>query len=113
MSPRKHFDFTGGADYKYLMGFQVNVGETVTLDCLQGLFEDLYLQRRLAPDHLFVAKSDHKALSDEVLRASTDDIDLPEEPALVKILNYASGRYVHVVSLPDLEQGSVILGFFQ
>lgn len=130
MMSRRHFDFTGGADHQYHHSIQVAIGETPTFEILQYLFEDLYLQWRFEPKYLFVAEADKEALKAEIYetceksmdsRRQTEiryglwpvNADTPCRPPIAQIINYVNGRYVHVVSLPDLEQGSVILGFFQ
>lgn len=133
VSHRRHFDFTGRTgipDYQYHRSFQVAVGEALTFDVLQYLFEDLYLQWRFEPKYLFIAEADNEALKAEMYKSigeSRDsqrrtemhyglwpvNADTPSRPPIAQIVNFATGHYVHVVSLPDLEPGSVILGFFQ
>lgn len=121
---RKRFDFTGpDVDHQCFGGFRVALGEAPTIAVLQGLFGDLYLQWRGNPEYLFVSKEDVEALTEECAKGPSVPCSPASEdsPAIhsvyarkiVGLCNQVTGRMVHIVSLPGLEQGSVIVGFLK
>lgn len=109
MSHRRRYDFTEIIP-GHTVTSRVDMEEAPTIDRLQGMFEDLYLQRRIGPSHLFMNEANYKALNDELIKACTDDI--PEKPSLAQIVNFVNGHYVHVVPASYLGKGNVILGFY-
>jgi hypothetical protein len=110
MSNEKRFNFLGAdADHEDQISMRVDLGEAPTFQRLQRLFEDLFVQRRLRPGYLFMAKHDHDKLSHDIAVESGMDT----ERSIVQIANYSGGRLVHVITLPDLSPGRVIIGFFR
>lgn len=115
--------------YKDLLSRRYDLAETPSIRRLQALFKEVYLQWRLNPSHLFLSKHDHCALTHELISSPvvhtmspvtlkhTFGIDMqdPSQPTqlIAGLTNFTTGRMVRVASLPDLENGSVIIGFFE
>jgi len=128
--PRR-FNFTGpDGDHETKMGFQVNLGETPTMSCLDQLFEDLFLQWRVNPSYLFVSKKDIEPLTQKILEgtnfcgpvmAGSEIYDndpanhgpLSAQYRLTKYINATTGKLIDLVPLPGLEPNHVIIGFFR
>lgn len=113
-------------DGKTLHSCRFDLGEMPTIERLRKLFYDLYGRYLYEPDYLFLAEQDHATLT----RAINDDLSImrrmPLPPmtealprdyflstAIARLCLADMGSSIHVVSLPGLEPGSVILGFFK
>lgn len=120
-----HFNFTGlNVCHESQISLRVPLGMTPTLDAIQQLLYDLYAQTRYAPQYLFMAMEDLKALSHEVMGRNgitprhprfmlVEEFGIAPGNVITKMHSHANGQLVNVVPLPDLDQGSVILGFFR
>lgn len=119
---QNRFTFVGAdADH---MSFRVDLAETPNYRLLQCLLYDLYAQRRLVPQYLFVSEHDIFALTHEI--RNDKELTLYKPMSLVaeqfgmesfgivkRLTSYATGNAVCIVPLPGLENGSVIVGFFR
>jgi hypothetical protein len=118
--PSKSFKFTGLAhDQTNLISFRVDLGETPTYMLLQQLFYDLYRDGRYTPQYLFMAAKDIAVLRNEVFETVSQGssysmrILAMENVMGDEFLSMATSCIARIVPLPDLEQGSVIVGFFR
>jgi hypothetical protein len=117
--PSKSFKFSGlDHDQTNLISFCVDLCETPNHALLQQLFYDLYRESRYTPQYLFMAPKDVIDLEREayetIRQAPFEYLYLDMgNIALRKITSHATGHTIHIVPLPDLEHGSVILGFFK
>lgn len=95
----------------------------VTLQAVQKLLEQAYLNWRANPAYLFCSDQDCEALNAdaakniavfESLRPDKDRIMImdPMPGKLVAITNYTTGRLVYVITLPEMEPGKLQFGFF-
>ncbi len=119
MHPSKSFKFTGlDHDQTNLISFRVDLCETPFHVLLQQLFYDLYRESRYTPQYLFMAPNDAVDLEREAYETMRQapfeylHLDMGNI-AQRKFTSYATGHTAHIVPLPDLEHGSVILGFFR
>jgi hypothetical protein len=109
--------------------YRFNLGEPVTFEQLQRLLHDLYVSAQLNPGYLFVAEYDHGTLTAEIKLNNGYSISHPQFVArefgfdeiaglsayrgIRRLLSHTTGSSIRVVPLPDLERGSVIVGFFR
>lgn len=79
----------------------------VTFEAVQEVFSTLYSVHAADPTYLFLSLADREPLAQSILHR-------PTRPGLMstRILNEATKRLVHVISLPDLPQGTILCGFF-
>lgn len=121
-----HFNFIGvDTDHKEYISFRIDMAAPPTYERLQGLLCDLYMQRRASPQYLFVAEQDQIALTRDIqsnpalsqyrpLEMVVKEFGLRGLGGVVRSIgSYATGSLVNIVSLPDLDQGSVIVGFLR
>lgn len=117
MNTTRRFHFANGveSDQQYLMSYRLDLGETPTIALLFQLFDDLYYQQRLSPHYLFVASQDLTEVSGELRRSCNTFMPAGtrSKNEACAICNPATGNMVNLVALSDLEQGSVIVGFFK
>jgi hypothetical protein len=117
MHPSKSFTFTGlDHDQTNLISFRVDLGVTPTHVLLQQLFYDLYREGRYTPGYLFMAPKDVVDLEREAYETMSQRPDAYlrfdiGNVLLRKFTSYATGHTAHIVPLPGLEHGSVIVGF--
>lgn len=80
----------------------------VTFDAIQRVLEEAYMTRRVDPQYLFCSEDDRKLF---VMKADPRD---PEEPAkeIAQLVNQTTGKLMHIVTLPELENGTLLFGFF-
>lgn len=115
MTSRQHFNFVGAnADNEGHVSLRVDFGGPFCRHCLDVCLEDLYLQRRLDPEYIFVSAKDHKAITQSVIEGTNFcGPSVSSMTLLMRYVNQTTGRLSHFVILPGLPQGNVILGFFQ
>ena len=96
------------------LSYHINLGMTPTHEHLQQLLYDLYLHRCQEPQYLFVAEADAIALRHQIRSEILKKRFIFDDGLCCGNYTYsnATGNKVHFVALPDLEPGSVILGFF-
>lgn len=87
--------------------FSVKLQE-VTFDTIQQALEKAYLTMRANPQYLFCSEDDRKLF---VMKADPRD---PKEPAkeIAQLVNQCTGKLMHIVTLPELENGTLLFGFF-
>lgn len=87
--------------------FSVKLQE-ITFDAIQQALEKAYLTMRANPAYLFCSEDDRKLF---VMKADPRD---PEEPAkeIAQLVNQTTGKLMHIVTLPKLEDGTLLFGFF-
>lgn len=112
--PKRHFDFLchpyGG--YARPVSMRIGLGEAATLECIEQLFCDLYMQLRVRPRYLFMERDEAYALIRE-FRSQP----LPyrywgfDFYSARQIFSEAIGQAIHIIEFPDLEKGCVIVGF--
>ena len=72
-----------------------------TMDSIQDALRQAYTAWRANPQYLFVSEQDkgHELLM---------HVDKP----LVMLTNQVTGQYMRIITLPDLEPGKIVFGFF-
>ncbi len=99
---------------------RIDLGPALTLEQIQHLLYDLYVQRHAEPSYLFVSEQERLALTKEVRHMLATGSWPPsmldryglEYGQISRLSSYATGSLIHIVALPELECGSVILGLF-
>ena len=107
-----------------------DLGEPPTLARIRRLFDELYYCSALDPGYLFMTEDDRCALTADIMRNSAYTVypwravahefgydentewQMDHSP-IRRMRNLVTGSSVRVVSLPGLEAGSVLLGFFR
>ena len=87
--------------------FSVKLQE-VTFDAIQQALEQAYLTMRVNPLYLFCSENDRKLF---VMRTGLRN---PKESAkeIAQLLNQTTGKLMHIITLPELEDGTLLFGFF-
>jgi hypothetical protein len=95
--------------------FSVKLPE-ITLTAINDMLEKMYLHLRVDPGYLFCSKQDYEKIDAEVDRCTNYRIpssmaaDWVREPATVWC-NQTTGKLMHIVILPKLEDGTLMFGF--
>ncbi len=79
----------------------------VTCESVQEVFATLYAQHDADPKYLFIAEEDLEPLSRSIMRTLVQ-----QRATVTQIVNQATQRFVYIVPLPALPQGTVFCGFF-
>jgi hypothetical protein len=123
------YAFFAGASQK-LLAFRIDLLGLPTLDEFDVLISDFYEERCIHLDYLFLCQDDLESLSSNA-RSYMKDLmmqryiarlfapsDALEDLSLqdfqtIRRLFFVEGNVVHLVGLPGLSKGTVILGFHQ
>lgn len=103
MLARKRRDTLAVGDYHSAM---VTLPQ-VTCAAVQEVFETLSTVHDADPRYLFISEDDMVYFSASLLHASSS-----MQRQATQIVNQSTQRLVHVISLPDLPQGTIFCGFF-
>lgn len=114
----QHFNFVGAdADYESHVSLRIDFGGPICRHRLDVCLEELYLQRRLDPEYLFMSANDYKAIAQSVIEGTnvrwSGVGSMISDIGLVRYVNQTTGRLMYFVVLPGLKVGTVILGFFR
>ena len=94
--------------------FSVNLPE-MTFNAIQQVLEKAYLDWRCNPAYLFCSEWDHKKIGKEIMTESSwRGLPLPpdEDHFSAKVVfNQITGRPIHIITLPELEDGTLMFGF--
>lgn len=82
--------------------------QEITFDAIQQALEKACVTMRADPAYLFCSEDDRKLF---VMKADLRD---PEEPAkeIAQLVNQTTGKLMHIVTLSELEDGTLLFGFF-
>jgi hypothetical protein len=85
---------------------------------LHAQMPELYLQRYLDPEYLFLSEENHKEISKYILDNSNICRCTPDEATKMRsklqpfFVNQTTGALMYMMTLPELESGTIIVGFF-
>lgn len=85
----------------------------VIYDSLMDYLLRLYGETRFSPDYLFLSEKDYDALHFEVRERNSflfSQLDyLNERGRIVKFAHPATGKYIHMATLPNLQEGEIMV----
>lgn len=88
--------------------------ETLTISVINGALEQGYLRMLANPAYLFIASENMEPLLDAVVkRTHHSDLDAKEPVTVTKWVNQTTGRIMDIVSLPGLDQHTIVFGFLE
>src|ERR1700733_13263724 len=104
METNNKYSFVGEyTKHEDLHSIRIVLADKVSMLEVSIVLKDLYMQRDLDPQYLFLAEQDHKAISKEILsntniRCHPDDVARMLSELQTRFINYVTGTDIHMVT---------------